>query len=439
MIKMENNSDFETYTLPNGLTVALKRTASPNIFSNLRINHGALHEVEGEEGTAHFLEHMLCEGGTLQHSPEEQARVRGSFGYTNAFTSRSTTEIPGGIISSDLDVYLNMISQMAFLPLLDKKVLGQQKKVVLSEVSRTKGSPSFEDIQRFFNPTIARDREHTYFVLGSEDVITNLNEEKLRSFHIRGYSPNNMVLMLAGNLPVDIVSKVEKYFGKFNPGFGKPIEFPKVRSLEKRAIRHSFAPDLLNKENLETSNSYLGIGIVVPDEFHVDSAALTVASEIFGGSWTIGLKKRIRSDEGLSYDIGSTYDGDENFGYFGIGGKIIARRQEEAVSIVFEELGKLKNERLDPDEISRAKKRLKYESTNVLCKMGMIVGIDPLNVVEIAKMSRVFEGRPSIEKKLEEIENVSSGDIQRVANLYLPSDREHGNYVLLLRDPLKEN
>lgn len=433
---MEKGEDFEQYVFPNGFRLAWQRTPTSTIFGNLRINHGALHEKEGEEGMAHFLEHMLIEGGTEKYTPEEQAIIKGDFGYANAFTSRDRTMIPWGMIPSGLESYLDMAAQMVFHPRLDSKTLEQQRRVVLREIARSRGAPDFKDVIKFYWPALARDRDHTYFVLGNEKVIEAADEQKLRYFHKMGYSPNNMILMLAGDLPADIIDRVGKYFGDEQKGEGRPFEFSQVSPLNEKAVRYFKAEDLLDKDNPQESNSELMLGIVVPDEFHPDSSNLAVASEILGKSWTSGLKRRIRSEEGMSYDIGSSYKGDKRFGYFEINGKIHAKRQERAIDIIFEEMGKLKLTQ-DDDEVLRAKKRASYRAAIGLRNtFRRLVNIDdPVNVGAIASMDYVFEGRIPIVEQLSKIGHVNPFTLQTAAEKYLPSDREKDNYVLLVRDP----
>ena len=436
---MEKGEDFYLYEFPNGFRLAWQRTPTNTIFGNLRINQGALHENKGEEGIAHFLEHMFIEGGTEKYTPEEQAKIRGKFGYTNASTSRDRTIIPWGMISSDIEDYLDMASQMAFCPRLDSTVLEQQRKIVLREITRMKGSPDFEDVFKFYWPNLVRDREHTYFVLGEEEVIKNVTGQRLRDFHKRGYSPNNMSLMLAGDLPVDLVDMVGNYFADKKVGDGKPFEFTRVPSLDAKKIKYSEARDLLDKDNPDESNSQLMFGVVVPDEIHLDSQSLSVLADVLGKSWTTGLKKRIRSDEGMSYDVGSFYSGDKLLGHFGVRGKVHAKRQERAIDIIFEELEKLKQKPLDEDEVLRAKRRVAYKSTNGLEKnFSKFVNVDPINVGVIAKMDYSLEERLPIREQLTRIDQVTSETIQRVANEYLPSSRETDNYLLLVRDPLKK-
>src|SRR3989344_7638675 len=123
---MQDNNTTNSHEFPNGFRVIWQTTSSENIFADLRINHGSLHERKGEEGIAHFLEHILIEGGTVKYTPKEQAKIKEGVGYANARTSRSRTSIPWGIVPSDLELYLDLASQMAFQPRLDAKVLEQQ-------------------------------------------------------------------------------------------------------------------------------------------------------------------------------------------------------------------------------------------------------------------------------------------------------------------------
>ncbi|MDO8460355.1 MAG: pitrilysin family protein [Nanoarchaeota archaeon] len=429
--------DFKLYEFQNGFRLACQITPTNTIFGNLRINHGALHEKEGEEGIAHFLEHMFIEGGTEKYTPKEQANISGKFGYTNAFTSRDRTIIPWGMIPSDLEDYLDMACQMTFCPRLNSTVLEQQREVVLREIARTKCSPDFEDKFKFYWPSLTRDRDHTYFVLGEEEVIRNVTEEKLRNFHRRGYNPNNMILMLSGDLPSDIVNLVAKYFADKKMGESKPFEFAQVPFLDTKTIKYSQAKDLLNKDNYEESNSQLMFGVIVPDESHLDGVGLSVAADILGRSRTNGLKKRIRSDEGIAYEIGSFYHGDRRLGHFGVNGKVHAKRQERAIDIIFEELEKMKQTTFDEDEVLRAKSRVAYKITNGLEKNFLnFVNVDPVNVGVIAKMDYALDGRVPIKEQLTRIEQVTPSTIRRVSNEYLPSNRETDNYVLLVRDPL---
>lgn len=429
------NKNYQIETLPNGFRIAWRETSSGNVFANLRINHGALHEREGEEGIAHFLEHMFIEGGTEKYSPEEQAKIRGNFGYTNAFTSRDLTKIPWGMTPNKWEEFLDVSSQMVFHPRLDNKVLSQQKEIVLREMARKKGAPDFKDYESF-RKSLARDRDHTYFVLGKDEVIRNLTQGQLRDFRARGYSPNNMILMVAGNISPQMISKIQEYFGNFPRGEGRPYTYSPVSSLEKKTHVVLPAQDLMNKDNEKNSNAQVLFGFVVPDELHEDSAALEVASTVYGRSKTRGLYHRIRSQEGISYDIGSFYSGTERFGRFHVEGKVIASKKDRAVEIVLEELEEMKVKSVDKDEIERAKIKLLYHLGSSLDgEYGKFAKVDPLNAGAIYQMNYDLGGGPDRQQRAQQIMKVTPADVRDVAQKYFPS--RDGNYVLMIRDPLQ--
>lgn len=431
--------NFNSAELDNGLRVAWQRTPTETVFAALRVDYGALDEMPGEEGFAHFLEHILIEGGTNEHSPRKLAEVRDSFGYTNAFTSRNRTAIPWGMVPSDLETYLRVSSEMAFSPRLDEEVIEQQKEVVLREIARRRGAPDFDDVVGFFWPSVARDRDHTYFVLGEESVIQSADAAALHSFHARGYHPNNMVLMVAGKIPKNFCQTVERYFGAQPRAEVTPYQISAVVPLTEKTIRHSRAEDLRNRKDETNSNSHIMLGIVVPDEFHPDGSALSVAATLLGRSWSRGLKRSIRSENGLSYDVGSFYIGKDRFGYFGLRGKVHTARQELALELMFREMKTLQENKIDDESVERAKRKIACEEITSADGWDHALSADPINVATIARMERNYNDRIPLEESVCRLRTVTADDVQRVANQYLPKNRDAGKYVLLIRDPLKKD
>lgn len=70
------NKNYREYKLDNGLFVALQKTSTQTIAGRLRVKHGALNEKPGEEGIAHFLEHVLATGGSKKYSPADILKVQ---------------------------------------------------------------------------------------------------------------------------------------------------------------------------------------------------------------------------------------------------------------------------------------------------------------------------------------------------------------------------
>ncbi len=426
---MENSDEnYREYKLDNGLVVALQSTPTQTIFGQLRFHYGGVHEKQDEEGLAHFLEHNIINGGSERYTPEEIKKIRAKFPVSNAFTSQSHTCYIAGIFPEDLERFLDFSSQIAFHPRLDKKVIDIERQRVLREISDKKSKPEFSDTMRFIN-ALYRNNFHTYFVLGNEETVSNANQETLKKFHSKGYSPDNADLILAGKLPANAEELIAKYFSDKQSEKNKRFCFPSVSPLEKRVAMHSPAPDLINKDNLNESNSEIDIGFIVPPLGNEGTYATALLNLILGRSTNSRLFKEISEKRGLAYSIGSKYAGKNNAGAILINGNIHSTRQSEAIGAIFNQIKKLGEESISEDELLDSKNRLRYGAAIEFETNGSIVN----SVVEFK-----LDYGMTKEEYLTNMAKVTVKDVREIAQRYLPKNREDENYVLLIRDPLKE-
>ncbi len=425
---MANNWNYREFTLDNGLAVALQRTPTQTIYIQLRFHHGGVHEKEGEDGIAHFLEHNLINGGSEKYSPEEIKKIRSKFPISNAFTSPSHTHYVGGILPESLDSFLDFSSQIAFSPRLDKKVINIERQRVLREISDAKSLPEFLDRKAFIQ-ALYRNDFHTYFVLGKEEIVSNVDQGPLRKFHSRGYSPNNADLILAGKLPKNTEELITKYFYEKPNGQGAKFNFPSVKPLEKKVTIHSSALDLINKDRPNESNLEINIGIIVPPLGQEETYAAVLLNSILGRGSHSRLFKEISEKRGLAYFIGSNYHGKNNAGTIVIYGNIHSTRQDEAIEAIFNEMRRLSTESVTEAELFGFKNRLRY---NIAINSEMNESI----VDEVLEFK--IDYSITREEYLANIAKVTSHDIQEIARKYLPKSKDDENYVLLIRDPLKK-
>ena len=425
---MNNKYAKEEYCLNNGLKIILQRTPTPRVFGRLRINHGGLHELPGEEGRAHFLEHALLNGGTQKYTPGEQELRRGRFGCSNATTNRIETTFEAGFLPEKLERYLDFVKETVFFPRLDERVINQERQRILREIADKKGESHFEDYQLLIKE-VTRSFEHSYFVLGREEVVETSTGKNLRDFYERGYSINNADLILVGNLPEDTLKLIEDYFKDLPQGPGKKISLPKVSPLEEKVLIHSAAPDLLVRGDPKKSNSHLNLWTIVPDESHPDNAPLRVLSDILGGTGGISrLLKRVSNEEGLAYRISGGYDGKFQCGYFCIDGSVLAQQSDRAIDCIFEEMALLKEGKVGEEECEQSKNRINYEFAENLER----------SQDRVESLEYEFDTGITTEDLIAQVNAVTPASIQLAAQKYLPSNRS-SPHVLLLRDPLKSH
>ena len=420
------NGNYKEYKLANGLIVALQNTPTQTISAKLRINQGSIHEKEGEEGMAHFLEHCLITGGSRKYNPIQADELRGTFGYSNAFTGLGRTFFIGDMLSKDLKKWLDFTSQHALYPRFEKDRVNGERERVLREISDAKSGPSY-NVDKEFNGLFYRDHPKGRFVLGSEEVVKKADTEKIQRFHDRGFHPNNMELILAGELPENTECMIEKYFGKQTAGENTRIKFPNLQALPEKVIVRRPAKERLNFEKPEESSAQIFLTFAAPNETHPDSYAVKTMSQILGGDTNSRLFQNLGLKKGLAYRVASSYNGDYNAGELHISANVQATRIEEAVNAIFDELNGLKTKKVDAKHIERIKKYAEYNLAKTFdSNEGHVSAIE-------AKMD--YDLTP--ESYIEGYGKVTADKVLKMAKKYLP-DRETGKYLLYIRNPLQD-
>lgn len=420
------NGNYREFKLDNGLFVALQETPTQTIAARLRINCGALNEEKGQEGLAHFLEHVLVNGGSRKFDLEQVTGIRSALGYTNASTSRDDTNIIADVIPQDIGMCLEFIADSAFYPRLDTKVIDQERQRILREISDMKSRPGFKDIEDSYEALYGKDSPHIYPAAGKEEVIEKATQEDLRQVHTKGFCSDNADLIIVGALPGNIEELIKRYFTDLPRGKKQKFDYPRLLPLKNRIIMHTCAPDLYNHEKPEESNTFFGLTFIGPTDTDKDSYATRLLSQILAGSQTSRIPMRI-AEKGLSYHVGCTYHSGNNAGLITFGGTIHSKRTDEALDIIFEQFRRAQKELVCPLEMELLKKRLFYSFAKKF----------ETNEGHIRAIETKIDKNLTVEEYLANMISVTPEQIRNAANQYLPQDRENGKYGLLLRDPLK--
>ncbi|MDR7271521.1 zinc protease [Pelomonas saccharophila] len=216
--------------LPNGLRYALQHNETPKdgVAMRMRIGAGSLQERDGEQGLAHFLEHMAFRGsakvadGEVVHMLQRQGL---SFGAdTNAFTDFDQTVYHFNFPKADaaaLDTGLMLFREIGEHLKLDAQLIEQEKGVVLSE-ERTRDVPGMRAFVAEQSLTLAGTRVAQRLPIGRIDTVQATTVDKLRRYYQANYRPDNATLIVVGNIDVDAVEKqIRERFADWKAA-GKP-------------------------------------------------------------------------------------------------------------------------------------------------------------------------------------------------------------------------
>ncbi|MEZ6003355.1 MAG: insulinase family protein [Planctomycetota bacterium] len=219
-------------TLPNGMRLAWADNKEPKerVYLRLHVNAGSLAEQESERGMAHFLEHMAFNGsenfgaGTLIEWFQNHGM---SFGAdTNAHTAFSETvyklDLPNNTeatIKEGLTVMRDFASR---LDLSEEEV--QAEKGVIDGEERERDSAGYRAFVKLMENQMAGTRVPDRLPIGTKEIRDTFNAKNVRAFYERWYRPENMTLVIVGDLgELDVAALMTEAFGDF-AGPGTPVE-----------------------------------------------------------------------------------------------------------------------------------------------------------------------------------------------------------------------
>jgi zinc protease len=266
--------------LPNGLTVYLLRDARfPLVCTRLYVNTGSANETAEQAGISHLLEHMVFKG--TDHRPKGQAArdVEELGGYINATTGFDKTTYITDMPAAHWRTGMDVVKDMAFQATLDPEELEKEKEVVVSEMEIGEDSPArrlFEDLQTAGLHNTAYGRP----VIGFRDSVRAVTAEDLRTYTARWYQPQNMMLLVAGDIDPDaVMAHAEKLFGGLeNRGsLSGPQEANPADAAGGPRVAATKGP---------WKKAYLGIAFPVPGLRDLRSADLDVLAHLLGGDET---------------------------------------------------------------------------------------------------------------------------------------------------------
>ena len=225
--------------LPNGLRYAVKKNDVPagQVSIRVRIDAGALHENNDEQGFAHLIEHLSFRGSTFVPDGEAK-RIWQRFGVTFGSDSNAQTTPTQTVYKLDLpnatpeklDESVKIISGMIRNPRISPSALNAERAIVLAELRENSGA------QMVYSDAL---RQHAFqgqrlanrSTIGTPETLQASDAIRLSAFHDRWYRPENAVVVMAGDMePAQLANLVQKYFNDWKgsgprasePAFGDP-------------------------------------------------------------------------------------------------------------------------------------------------------------------------------------------------------------------------
>ena len=297
-----------TYTLDNGLeVVVIEDHRAPVVTQMLWYRVGSADEPQGASGVAHFLEHLMFKATDDLEAGEFSATVAANGGSDNAFTSTDYTAYFQRIAADRLPLMMEMEAErMNDLRLTDEDIETERQVIVEERNQRTESNPGALAREQM---SAAQYLNHPYGapVIGWMHEIEGLGRDEVREVYETYYSPNDAILVVAGDVePDEVLALAEEHYG---PIPAEPDLPERLRPQEppQRAARR------LVYEDERVSQPYMVRSYLAPERdagAQEEAAALTWLAEILGGSsFTSVLGEALVFERDIALSAGARYDG----------------------------------------------------------------------------------------------------------------------------------
>ena len=286
----------ERYTLPNGLTVLLRRdTAAPVCSVQVWVKTGSIHEdAHLGAGLSHYLEHMLFKGTEHRAGREISATVQAHGGYINAYTTFDRTVYYIDVPSAHTAVAIDLLADATLHSTLPAEEVAKEKDVILREIDMCLDDPDQRLSQALFETAF---RAHPYRqpIIGHRDVFAASTRDDLLAYYHARYVPNNLVVVIAGDFdPVATRAAIAEHFGKAPRVRLAPVLVPDEPAQLSRRDQHLH-------EDVQVSRA--GLGWQIPGLTHPDAPALDLLAMVLGHGDSSLLWQAIREKARLVHSI----------------------------------------------------------------------------------------------------------------------------------------
>jgi zinc protease len=350
--------DIGHFKLDNGLEVVVIPDRRPPVVTHMVwYKVGSADETPGKSGLAHFLEHLLFKGTAKNPVGRFSQTVAFVGGQENAFTAQDYTGYFQRVSKEHLKTLMEFESDRMTGLVLTEAAVAPELKVVLEEQNQRVANNPRARLSEQIDAALYLNHPYGRPVIGWRHEIEKLNREEALAFYKRFYTPNNAVLVIAGDVSTDeIRTLAEATYGKI----AKVAEIgPRERPQEPIPV----APRHVTLADARVEQPSLHRAYLVPSATTAkpgESEALDVLAFILGNDTTGRLYRNLVVERELAVGAGGWYQGTSlDATQFGIYGSpkpgVTLSKLEEAVDAVIDDVVATG---VTPDEVERAKNRL---------------------------------------------------------------------------------
>ncbi len=398
---------FQKSTLDNGLRVVTSemphtRSVSMCVF----VGVGSRYESDDEAGLSHFLEHMVFKGTELRPEPQQiSAAIEGVGGVINAATEHELTvywcKVAQPYFEGSLALLFDILRNSQYEP----DDIEKERHVIFEELGMINDYPTYK-VEALIDEMLWPGHPLGRDIGGTRESVGGITREMIMNFVSAYYTPDNMVVSVAGNVSHDdVVAQVEQLSEGWKPG-GRNEWLPyKGEQCEPQS----------RVEYRKTEQAHMSVALPGVSLTHPQRYTLDLLSVALGEGMSSRLFVEVREKRGLAYDVHSGVSHFTDTGAMVVSAGVDPKRVYDAVQTILEQVGALR-EGLPEDELEKAKR---LSAGRLMLRME-----DTRAVASWMGQSEMLLGKIAhVDDVIEQVNAVTTEDVHCIANDVLVSER----------------
>ena len=425
---------YNTYTLDNGLRIIHLPSDSKVVYCGYQINAGTRNEEPGEEGLAHFCEHVTFKGTERRKAWHILNCLECVGGDLNAYTNKEGTVYYSAILKEHIARAVDLLSDIVFHSVYPQAEIDKEVEVICDEIESYNDSPA-ELIYDEFENILFKGSPLGHNILGTAEQVRAFKTEDALRFTRKLYRPDNAIFFAYGDIDFKKLVKLLKTLnfehGTLNFMNSKTSETP-AAEMEAGDANHKVQSSKFKVQSKEVQSKVAGQTIVMQKNTHqahvmIGTRAydvnddrrmpLYLLNNMLGGpGMNAKLNLALREHNGLVYTVESTMVSYGDTGtwsiYFGCDEHDVKR----CLRLVRKELDKFMQKPLSDAQLKAAKKQIKGQ-IGVACDNRENFALD------FGKSFLHYGWEKNVDRLYEQVDEITAAQIQAVAQELFDKDR----------------
>ena len=413
---------YNTYTLDNGLRIIHLPSDSKVVYCGYQINAGTRNEEPGEEGLAHFCEHVTFKGTERRKAWHILNCLESVGGDLNAYTNKEGTVYYSAILKEHIARAVDLLTDIVFHSVYPQAEIDKEVEVICDEIESYNDSPA-ELIYDEFENIIFKGSPLGHNILGTAEQVRSFKTEDALRFTRKLYRPDNAIFFAYGDIDF---KKLVRLLKKSFLSEERTVKSEKFNSPEAQTqfniqhstfnTQHSFEGQTIVMQK-NTHQAHVMIGTRAYDVNDSRRMPLYLLNNMLGGpGMNAKLNLALREHNGLVYTVESTMVAYGDTGiwsiYFGCDEHDVKR----CLRLVRKELDKFMLKPLSEAQLKAAKKQIKGQ-VGVACDNRENFALD------FGKSFLHYGWEKNVDRLYEQVDEITAEQIQAVAQELFDKNR----------------